>query len=644
MYAIFPLIFFFSVFLCLLGWRQGVIRAFSDWRGAFLQACGVWGGMVVIISELLSLFDSLSGMWLTILWGLAFVVALIIGWRRKAFHEAWIKIGQIPWGSISWLEGFLVSALLAVTLLLFMIAWKAVPNTTDALLYHMSRVMHWAQNGNLNHYPTQYQHQLINPIWAELAILNLRLLWGNDQLANLVQWFSMVGSLIGVSAIARLLGAQRREQLLAASFVAAIPMGILQATSTQNDYVTTFWLVCLFYFIVLSKRRDLEPFEWVSLSIATGLGMLTKGTFYAYALIPLLWYFVPGLKKRGLRKTLIEGLGFICIVLVLNLGFWSRNLQTYGNPLGASEWIEGHTDVQTNPRQWVPAVTKQIGLNFVSAIPEVNERIINSVGKIHDLFGVELHGFGAFPWWSWNHEDLAGNPLHMLSVFFTLPVLLIVKPRMESKLALRYAVVAIGSFVILSLVFRYNIYFIRFHLPFFVLWGAVFGSAAYFSDLKRFSYLAAFMILFAAIPWLFMNRTRCIIAFHPHTYLGESVLCEESEFVLFANWHPLREPYIAVTEELKTIGCQDVGLRIDSSDLEYPYWRLLDAPQNGLRIESVDPASGLERYIDPGFKPCAIVCSVCGDRTRLHGLDLLGEYGEGIKLFTGSNFTLNEGG
>jgi hypothetical protein len=181
-------------------------------------------------------------------------------------------------------------------------------------------------------------------------------------------------------------------------------------------------------------------------------------------------------------------------------------------------------------------------------------------------------------------------------------------------------------------------------LPFFVLWGAVFGSAAYFSDLKRFSYLAAVMILFAAIPWLFMNRTRCIIAFHPHTYLGENVLCEEPEFVLFANWHPLREPYIAVTEKLKTTDCQEVGLRIDSSDLEYPYWWLLDAPQSGVRIEAVDTAPGLERYIDPNFKPCAIICSVCGERERLHGLDLSGEYDEGIKLFTGPDFKADEDG
>lgn len=51
----------------------------------------------------------------------------------------------------------------------------------------MSRVAHWVQNQSLRHYATGYIPQLVHPIIAETAILNLRLLWGDDRLANLVQ-------------------------------------------------------------------------------------------------------------------------------------------------------------------------------------------------------------------------------------------------------------------------------------------------------------------------------------------------------------------------------------------------------------------------------------------------------------------------
>ena len=41
--------------------------------------------------------------------------------------------------------------------------------------------------------------------------------------------------------------------------------------------------------------------------------------------------------------------------------------------------------------------------------------------------------------------------------------------------------------------------------------------------------------------------------------------------------------------------------------------------------------------------PCAIICTVCGGRTRLHGLDLAAQTG-GMKLFVGEGFTWDEDG
>jgi hypothetical protein len=171
-----------------------------------------------------------------------------------------------------------------------------------------------------------------------------------------------------------------------------------------------------------------------------------------------------------------------------------------------------------------------------------------------------------------------------------------------------------------------------------VLWGAVFGAAAFHADLKRLTHIAAVLIFIAAGPWLIMNRTRCLFAYVPYTNLGRSVLSEQPDKILFANWHPLREPYNAITEAVKLTGCTDVGLKIDSSDLEYPFWWLLDAPQSGYRLESLEVPSQIEKYIDLDFKPCAIICMVCGDREQVHGLERVGNYGEGLVLYTGSDY------
>ncbi len=73
--------------------------------------------------------------------------------------------------------------------------------------YHLARVAHWGQNHTVAFYPTHIVRQLYQPPWAEYAMLHLYILAGGDRLANLVQWVAMAVSLVGVSVIARQLGA-----------------------------------------------------------------------------------------------------------------------------------------------------------------------------------------------------------------------------------------------------------------------------------------------------------------------------------------------------------------------------------------------------------------------------------------------------
>ncbi len=629
--AFLPMGFFVVLYILLLGIEENEVYRSSGWRGVFLKTSVVWGAILVLSSELLGLLDALTLLWVILFWAVAIVFALFLCLRGAAIREALDRLKRISWRELNRPDVLVLSALIATVVFLMVLAWKVVPNNTDSLLYHMSRVMHWMQNKNLDHYATQYQAQLWSAPWAEYVILHLRLLSGTDQLANLVQWFSMVGSLIGVSLITGILGAGVREQILASFFVVSIPMGILQATSTQNDYVTSFWLVCLAYFVVQAKIRRLKQSEWVFFAVVTGLGMLTKALFYFYAFPILLWYFVPRLVKRGIRKTLIEGVTFAAIILVLNSGFLTRNFITYGTPFGAVSWLSRVSETRWDPRTWIPAVMKQISLDFVSTIPKFNAVLTSSVRAVEDGLGLETTSFEIIP--GFNNEDLAANPLHMLLVLETVFFLLVFWRRKEAKLARGYAIVILSTFVVFSLTLAYLPYYVRFHLPFFVLWGAVFGAIAYFIDLKKLVYLASLFFLVASIPWLLFNQTRPVLPLKPYTSLGGSIFQETSEVVLFANWHKLRAPYMEVTGAVLRSGCKDVGLRIDSHDIEYPYWRLLDAPESGLRLEIVDEYRYVGRYLDRSFEPCAIICSICGEREEFKGLIRLREFGEGVVLF-----------
>jgi len=89
---------------------------------------------------------------------------------------------------------------------------------------------------------------------------------------------------------------------------------------------------------------------------------------------------------------------------------------------------------------------------------------------------------------------------------------------------------------------------------------------------------------------------------------------------------------MAMTADIAASSCKDVGLRIDSHDLEYVFWWLLEAPQNRIHIETIYPLPELQRYKDPEFEPCAAICTICTDEASIYDLPLYHDYGS-VKLY-----------
>ena len=122
-----------------------------------------------------------------------------------------------------------------------------LPTTPDAMSYHIPRVMTWIQNSNVNFFPTPDQRMLFMPPFNGFLGTHLYLIFQNDYLFNFIQWFSMFFTMITVTMIVNEIGGNLRTQILSAFFLVTLPMGILQSTSTQTDYVITFWFLS-FYF------------------------------------------------------------------------------------------------------------------------------------------------------------------------------------------------------------------------------------------------------------------------------------------------------------------------------------------------------------------------------------------------------------
>jgi len=591
---------------------------------AVMIAWSLLGALTILATELLGVFHLIGKGGITAVWA---ALALL---TTAALVLRGVKLPSIQFNLSGWKDrtaaGITATGLLLIAGATLVIALNATPNTIDSLLYHLPRMHHWIQNGTLQHYATSYTPQLYMPIYPEVSILHLFLLTGQIQSSNLMQWVSMLISLVAVAAIVDLLGGTWKSQAIAVLFAAAIPMGILQASSTQTDYVATVWLLATAYFVTLGAGRSLTRLELIAMGCAIGAGALSKHTFYPYALPFLIWYAITYLRKRGFLPALKHGLILTSIFLIITTGYFSRNITTFGRLFAPSTFLESAAVLSLNPLQWIVNSVDHIFLNFITPFEGFNAWIERGLTAFRALLRVEDGSYLRI--WSWNHEDLAGNPLHFIAVLAS-TLIIAVNSSLRSQRKLRaYLVAVIASFLVFGAVIDVFPYAARHHITFLAAFAPLFGIA--FNPLEERTSgivptLITLVLVLTSIPWLFLNRSRPLIGMKPTT-MSDSILEEPAFVVLFANRTDLREPYREAAQILIESGCRDVGLEIDSHDYEFPLWWFFDEAGITARIEAINAEGALESYEDPSFEPCAIFSTLPADLERHSGYRLLATF------------------
>lgn len=571
---------------------------------AILIAWSLLGAVTVLSTEILSLFQLIGEESIIAVWAVFALVSTAVLVHRG------VQLPSIRLNFSGWkdrvMAGIIAAGLLLIAGTTLIIALNATPNTIDSLLYHLPRIEHWLQDHSLRHYATAYDHQLFMPIFPEIAAMHLIVLSGSYNMANLVQWSSLLVSLAGIAAIVQELGGGFKEQGLAVLFAASIPMGILQATSTQTDLVTTAWLIITAYFVVRAKDH---PFIWseiLAMGCAIGVGALSKHTYYPFALPFLVMYTWNAWKSPGKMPFVYQVLVFVVVFLAINGGYFARNILTFGNPVSPPAYAEIHSTFSLNPLVWISNNIDHIFLNFITPFDGFNVWVERGLTTFRTLLHVEDGSYLRI--WSWNHEDLAGNPLHFLAVFVTI-LIIAVKPSLRSRRNLRaYLVAVVASFLVFGAVIDVFPYAARHHVTFLAAFAPLFGIAVSPADERRSGIvpaLTALVLVLIAIPWLFLNRSRPLIGMKPTT-MSDSILEETAFVVLFANRTDLREPYRAAADVILESGCRDIGLEIDSHDYEFPLWWFFDEAGVTARIEAINAQGVVESYEDPSFEPCAI--------------------------------------
>lgn len=584
-----------------------------SWRESILAAAVIWGLLLTVITEALSALGALSYSTILASWLLSGAVL--------AVRYLWFYVGK---GLIS--EGvrplagaplLLVLPIGFIVSLTGLIAFVAPPNNYDSMTYHLSRVVHWVQNHSVQHYPTNIERQLFMPPWAEFAMTHFYVLGRGDRLSNGIQWFSMVGSLTGVSLIAKQLGGNRESQLFAALIAACLPMGILQASSTQTDYVVTFWLVCFTHFVLrLLDVSERQSPIWVLASLAgisLGLAILTKPTAYLFAAPLIAWLFLTFPQRWAVRPIKIV-LAISAIALVINCPHYLRNVDMFGSPLAPQSTTSSLTNMSGMANEEVNHFLFRVASNLMRNIASemgmpfyyANRIVEVVVGGIEapvlrnrdrNEFTLSLRQ---------NHEDFASNPLHLLLIVLCGVVLIgkAIKERMSG--AQYFPLVLFAALLAFFIVLRWNIYIPRLHVPLFVIGAAVIAVTLSEERLVRARKFIVVLLVVASQYALLFNESRPIF--------GDKSIFSVSRLEQYFRSSPdLYSQYIHVASLLKDKPCSQVGfLSHDGDSYEYPLWVLLEGTSiSSVQIEHLSVRNQSVKASVPGamkdFIPCGLV-------------------------------------
>ena len=171
---------------------------------------------------------------------------------------------------------FGVSVLVFCIVSIFIILFVP-PNNWDSMTYHLSRIGFWLQHGSLGFFDTYNLTQNYSPPNAEILIMWSILFIKSDIFAGFIQFIGYLGTILLIYGIAREIGANIFQGIFASLVWASIPEVMLEATSTQNDIVATFFSIATIFFI-LRGCNELGWRGFLVSGISLGLAVGTKAT------------------------------------------------------------------------------------------------------------------------------------------------------------------------------------------------------------------------------------------------------------------------------------------------------------------------------------------------------------------------------
>lgn len=594
--------------------------ASAGWAQAVLRAGALFGLILVAITEGLSAAHSLRALPLAVAWTAVTVVSLtaaVLAWLRAGRpRPTSVRVG----GPVEWV---LLALGVGVWAVQAVIAGASPPSNFDSLVYHMPRVVHWLQQGGVQFYQTSTDRQLYLGPGAEYVIATLQSLSHGDRWASMVSCVAAAGAAIAAGRIALLLGAGRRGCLAAALAAVTLPLGVLEATNTQNDFVVSWWIIAAVAGIVGDVRRPARWWPLLDIGAPLALAGLTKSTGFLILAPFLVWWAVVRLRRRPV-PTLAYGIGIVVVVLLVNGPQLVRTQRTFGNPFGPTTTMQAVDNQRHDPAALASNVVRDVAVNLTSPVPGADRFLQRAVVDIHRVLGIPVSDpattFVNQPFIAKFRvaEDYSGNGIQLLLIVVA-AVWILWPGRRQSWLRRTYVLALLAAGLLFAGYLKWQPWITRLELPLFVCGCPVIGLLADAASVRgtvRFrvrsvvTVAAALSISLLALAFLWRNPSRPLVG-------PTSVFRQDRFDLIMANRPWEAGSYRLATTVIAARHPAVVGMAQTNNDLEYPLWVALRQRDPGVRLVSVTPnvdtLRGTPRVPDPHLVICLdITHRVCG--------------------------------
>jgi hypothetical protein len=600
-------------------------------RGALVLAYLAFEALVAFITEASSYGRHFDSTTVIVMWGIALAILVALS-RRSLAGLRGIRLALTrALAALTVEERIWIATIICAFGIFGAIGWLYPPNNADSMVYHLPRVVHWIQDRSVAQFATHYLAQIeLSPL-HEYNLAHLHLLaGGSDRLDGYVQLSAAAICVVGVSELARLLGASRRGQLIAAALCLTIPTGILEATSTQNNYFAASIGLAMLVLLCAWRPGKGWTVKAIALGLAGGLAILTKGTL-PLLIAPAAFLLAVVVIRRelqtfgvatALRRLLAVAAIATTAAAVVCGPFLLRNVELFGGPTGPVSQSTISSDLTVNAALGnvlrSTAAEFWIGNGKTGLETSVSKLVLRNLKPLYAKLGVSpadpRYALGtntdAFKVQDYTpfqrEEDFGANPWHAVLLVlagFALAAWVVLGKR-SLRVALLLAIGLALGYILFTGTARWSAFNVRYALPLLVAWCPL--IALVLERLwKAVGSLVLIGLVVACLPALLDNARRPLI--HPQYHYTSNLqpyFLDTGKLGGIGGHGVEPQQYEAVTTAIAQSGCKRLGLA-NWVLIEYPIWAgLRDADWNGT-IEQVGVTNQSRKYERAGFDPCA---------------------------------------